>query len=137
MQPPSVEVRYRGLSVLSRMTVGDRSLPTLKKTLKRQAEVRAGMDQGREFSCKTLKFCTWVVPRLESCHASLYSARGGRVPLGTRTVRGCHAVCWAPGSMHCRAARRALPAGPLTDLQHGCCPLPPSAAGAAQAGPRP
>ncbi|KAL4419611.1 hypothetical protein ABPG77_001665 [Micractinium sp. CCAP 211/92] len=38
MQPPSVEVRYRGLSVLSRMTVGDRSLPTLKKTLKRQAE---------------------------------------------------------------------------------------------------
>ncbi|KAL4447582.1 hypothetical protein ABPG75_004801 [Micractinium tetrahymenae] len=38
MQPPSVEVRYRGLSVLSRMTVGDRSLPTLKKTMKRQAE---------------------------------------------------------------------------------------------------
>lgn len=42
MQPPSVEVRYRGLSVLSRMTVGDRSLPTLKKTIKRQAEVGAG-----------------------------------------------------------------------------------------------
>lgn len=39
MQPPSVEVRYRDLSVLSRMTVGDRSLPTLRKTLKRQAEV--------------------------------------------------------------------------------------------------
>lgn len=38
MQPPSVEVRYRNLSVLSRMTVGDRSLPTLRKTVKRQAE---------------------------------------------------------------------------------------------------
>lgn len=35
-------VRYQHLSVLSRMTVGDRSLPTLKKTVKRRAEVRAG-----------------------------------------------------------------------------------------------
>lgn len=34
-------VRYQHLSVLSRMTVGDRSLPTLKKTVKRRAEVRA------------------------------------------------------------------------------------------------
>ncbi|EFN59136.1 hypothetical protein CHLNCDRAFT_137957 [Chlorella variabilis] len=38
LQPPTVEVRYRGLSVLSKMTVGDRALPTLRKTVKRQAE---------------------------------------------------------------------------------------------------
>lgn len=40
LQPPTVTVRYQHLSVLSRMTVGDRSLPTLKKTVKRRAEVR-------------------------------------------------------------------------------------------------
>lgn len=39
LQPPTVTVRYQHLRVLSRMTVGDRSLPTLKKTVKRRAEV--------------------------------------------------------------------------------------------------
>jgi hypothetical protein len=37
-----VEVRYRQLSVQSRMVVGDRSLPTLRITVRRQAEVRLG-----------------------------------------------------------------------------------------------
>lgn len=37
---PTVTVRYRRLSVLSKMAVSDRSLPTLGTTAKRQAEVR-------------------------------------------------------------------------------------------------
>ena len=42
LQQPTVTVRYRGLSVLARTVVGDRSLPTLKKTAKQHAEVGGG-----------------------------------------------------------------------------------------------
>lgn len=38
LQPPTVTVRYKELSVLSRMVIADRSLPTLRKTVKQRAE---------------------------------------------------------------------------------------------------
>jgi hypothetical protein len=41
-----VTVRYRNLSVLSNMVVSDRTLPTLRKTVKQQAEVSGGSRAG-------------------------------------------------------------------------------------------
>jgi hypothetical protein len=39
MQPPTITVRYRNMSALARMVVTDRSLPTLGKVIRNQAEV--------------------------------------------------------------------------------------------------
>lgn len=39
MLPPSILVRYRDLSVLVRMAVGDRSVPSLSGTVSRRVEV--------------------------------------------------------------------------------------------------
>lgn len=43
LQQPHLEVRYRDLSVLSRMVVADRALPTLRKVVKQKTEVGAAL----------------------------------------------------------------------------------------------
>jgi len=77
MQPPSVTVRYRGLSVLSRMAVADRSIPTLKKTVKRQAEVshqcdgRCRAPRGAVLHCRIAVRCCTLPSYAALCSAVL------------------------------------------------------------------